>query len=129
MPFDNIELFPMTAGINAADHLTLGGCDVADLAAEFGTPLLVYDEDTLRSMCRQFLDGFTSRYSNTMVAYASKAFLNTAIAKLMVEEGMGMMHRGLDSNRRMLGDKHPETLKSERHLEALLVEKSERDDE
>ena len=90
MPFDNIELFPMTAGINAADHLTLGGCDVADLAAEFGTPLLVYDEDTLRSMCRKFLDGFTSRYSNTMVAYASKAFLNTAIAKLMAEEGMGM---------------------------------------
>ena len=90
MPFDNIELFPMTAGINAADHLTLGGCDVADLAAEFGTPLLVYDEDTLRSMCRKFLNGFTSRYSNTMVAYASKAFLNPAIAKLMAEEGMGM---------------------------------------
>jgi diaminopimelate decarboxylase len=80
----------MTAGVNASDHLTLGGCDVTDLVAEFGSPLLVYDEDTMRSMCRQFLDGFTSRYSNTLIAYASKAFLNTAIAKLMAEEGMGM---------------------------------------
>ncbi|MCH8311230.1 MAG: diaminopimelate decarboxylase [Chloroflexi bacterium] len=90
MPFDNIELFPMTAGVNAADHLTIGGCDATALAAEFGTPLLVYDEDTLRSMCRQFVDGFTSRYPNTLVAYASKAFLNIAIAKLVTEEGLGM---------------------------------------
>ena len=90
MPFDNIELFPMTAGVNTADHLTIGGCDATALAAEFGTPLLVYDEDTLRSMCRQFVDGFTSRYPNTLVAYASKAFLNIAIAKLVTEEGLGM---------------------------------------
>jgi len=90
MPFDNIELFPMTSGVNAADHLTIGGCDATALAAEYGTPLLVYDEDTLRSMCRQFVDGFTSRYSNTLVAYASKAFLNIAIAKLVTEEGLGM---------------------------------------
>lgn len=90
MPFDNIDLFPFTSGVNAADHLTIGGCDAADLTREFGTPLLVYDEDTLRGMCRQFVEGFTSRYPNTLVAYASKAFLNTAIARLVAEEGLGM---------------------------------------
>lgn len=90
MSFENIGLFPITATINSADHLTLGGCDAAGLVSEFGTPLLVYDEFTLREMCRQFVDGFTSRYPDTIVAYASKAFLNTAIARLVSEEGMGL---------------------------------------
>lgn len=90
MSFENIDLFPLTARINSADHLTLGGCDAAGLVSEFGTPLLVYDEFTLREMCRQFVDGFTSRYPDTIVAYASKAFLNTAIARLVAEEGMGL---------------------------------------
>ena len=44
MPFDNVELFPMTPVVNAADHLVLGGCDTVELAREFGSPLLVFDE-------------------------------------------------------------------------------------
>ena len=90
MTFDNVELFPMTAVVNAAGHLVLGGCDTVELAQEFGSPLLVFDEETLRTMCRQFVGEFTSRYSNSFVAYASKAFLNQAIARLVAEEGLGL---------------------------------------
>ena len=90
MTFENADLFPVTAGVNDSDHLTLGGCDTIELAAEFGTPLHVYDEDTLRGMCRAFVEEFTSRYSNTKVVYASKAFINPALARIINEEGLGL---------------------------------------
>ena len=76
--------------MNERDHLTIGGCDATDLASEFGTPLLVFDDATLRGMCRGFVDAFTSRYAKSEVLYASKAFVNGAIAKIVAEEGLGL---------------------------------------
>ena len=90
MTFDNASLFPITADVNDGDHLMLGGCDTVELAAEFGTPLYVFDEETLRGMCREFVAEFTSRYPDTTVAYASKAFINLALARLVHEEGLGL---------------------------------------
>ena len=90
MSFDNASLFPVTAAINNSDHLTIGGCDVTDLVAEFGTPLYVYDDETLRGMCKGFVGEFQSRYPNTRVVYASKAFVNPAIARIVSEEGLGL---------------------------------------
>ena len=89
MSFENVDLFPMSAGVKD-DHLTLGGCDVIDLVREFGTPLYVYDEVTLRTVCREFNNEFTSRYPNTRVVYASKAFINTFLARLVSQEGLGL---------------------------------------
>lgn len=90
MAFDNIDLFPVTTAVNGEDHLTIGGCDVTQLTAEFGTPLYVYDDATLRGMCREFISEFSSRYPGARVAYASKAFVNPAIARIVAEEGMGL---------------------------------------
>ena len=90
MTFANADLFPITADVNDGGGLVLGGCDVADLVAQFGTPLYVYDEDTLRHMCRQFVSEFGMRYANTRVVYASKAFINPALARLVHEEGLGL---------------------------------------
>ena len=90
MPFDNRPLFPFTADIDAQDRLTIGGCDTVSLAAEFGTPLLVFDEVTLRAMCREFVNCFGSRYANSQTLYASKAFVNAGIARLVQEEGLGL---------------------------------------
>ena len=90
MPFDNIALFPFTADINDRDRLTIGGCDTVELANEFGTPLLVFDDATLRGMCRGFVDAFGSRYPNSRVLYASKAFVNAGIARIVTEEGLGL---------------------------------------
>jgi diaminopimelate decarboxylase len=90
MTFENISLFPVSAEINAKDHLVLGGCDATELAAEFGTPLYVYDDDTLRAMCRSFVSEFQSRYANSGVVYASKAFINPGIARIINQEGLGL---------------------------------------
>jgi diaminopimelate decarboxylase len=66
--------------------LIVGGVDVRDLAAEYGTPLYVYDEDDFRSRCREFAGAF----SDGDVYYAGKAFLCTEIARWVAEEGLGL---------------------------------------
>ncbi len=61
-----------------------------ELASEYGTPLYIYDEITLRSRCREFRNEFGQRYADTTVLYASKAFLNRALATIFKEEGLGL---------------------------------------
>jgi diaminopimelate decarboxylase len=84
------KVLPVTAEVNDAGNLSIGGCDVVDLAHEYGTPLYVFDEKTLRGQCRAFLQAFRSRYPNTAVAYAAKAYLGRAIAAIMAQEGMDL---------------------------------------
>jgi diaminopimelate decarboxylase len=86
----NLGLFPASASINKAGHLTVGGCDLVKLAAEFGTPLYIFDEQALRDKCREFQNEFNRSYPGTRVAYASKAFINKALARLFKEEGMSL---------------------------------------
>ena len=80
----------MGTAIGSDGHVRLGGCDATDLAAEFGTPLYVYDVHTVRSMCREFVREFGSRYPDTRVLYASKAYLGPAMARLVADEGLGI---------------------------------------
>ena len=54
-------MFPLGSRINAAGHLELGGCDVVELAAQFGTPAYIYSEDDLRARARAYLDAFRAR--------------------------------------------------------------------
>jgi len=77
------SLLPMTSTVRSDGHLEVGGCDVVDLAEEFGTPLFIYDEEHLRARCREAVAAFGDG-----VAYASKAFLCKAMARLAHEEGM-----------------------------------------
>ncbi len=88
--FPSRKVFPNTATVGDNGHLMLGGCDVADLVAEYGTPLYVYDEETLRGICREFQGEFQRRYPDTRVIYASKAFSNVALIRLLHEEGLGL---------------------------------------
>jgi diaminopimelate decarboxylase len=83
-------LFPLTTEVNKQGHLVIGGCDVVDLANEFGTPLYLFDESTLRHKCREFKDEFCKYYPDTLVIYASKAFLNRALSLIFKEEGLGL---------------------------------------
>ncbi|NNF09446.1 MAG: diaminopimelate decarboxylase [Acidimicrobiia bacterium] len=76
-------LLPDNAAIAADGRLSIGGCDVLELAAEYGTPLFIYDEHHLRARCREAVAAFGDG-----VAYATKAFLCTAMAQLAHEEGM-----------------------------------------
>lgn len=82
-------ILPVTAGVNEAGHLTLGGCDAVELARTFGTPLYVFDEETLRLMCRSFREEFAARHPDSLVIYACKAYIGRALAALLMEEGLG----------------------------------------
>ena len=77
------HVLPDTAHVDGRGRLSVGGCDVLDLAEEHGTPLFVYDEDHLRARCREAVAAFGDG-----VAYGSKAFLCKAMARLVHEEGM-----------------------------------------
>jgi diaminopimelate decarboxylase len=78
-----LHLLPDSAVVDASGALSIGGCDVIALAEEHGTPLFVYDEQHLRDRCREAVAAF-----GPGVAYASKAFLCLAMARLADEEGM-----------------------------------------
>ena len=90
MTFENVSLFPMGTSVNTSGHLEIGGLDVISLAREYGTPLYIYDEITIRTMAKTFVEEFTSRYKNTVVAYASKAFLNKEMAKIAEQEKLSL---------------------------------------
>ena len=90
MTFDNASLFPMGSTSSENGNLNIGGCDVTELAKEYGTPLYIYDEATIRTMARSFVKEFGTRYANTVVAYASKAFLTKAMARIANEEGLSL---------------------------------------
>jgi diaminopimelate decarboxylase len=79
----SFSLLPDSATIADDGGLIIGGCLVAELATEFGTPLFIYDEEHLRTRAREAVEAF-----GPGVAYASKAFLCTAMAQLVHEEGM-----------------------------------------
>ncbi len=79
----DLSLLPVSATTNADGRVAVAGVDLASLAEEFGTPLFVYDEDDIRLRCRAYRDALGDG-----VAYASKAFLCTAIARLVHEEGL-----------------------------------------
>jgi diaminopimelate decarboxylase len=85
-----LSLFPLTAGVDDRGHLVVGGCDTVGLADEFGTPLYLFDEFSLRSKCAEFKVEFSRRYADTMVIYACKAFINRALARIFKEEGLGL---------------------------------------
>ena len=77
-----VSLLPDSAQVSD-DDTVIGGVSLAELAREFGTPLFVYDEQTLRSRCRDAASAFDHG-----VAFASKSFLCAAMARLAVEEGL-----------------------------------------
>ncbi len=85
-----LTLFPGGSAVDADGTLRIGGARVDDLADEFGTPALVVDEDALRRRAREYAGGLSSRWPNSRVVFASKAFPATAVQRVMVEEGLGL---------------------------------------
>ncbi|MFJ8829582.1 diaminopimelate decarboxylase [Micromonospora aurantiaca] len=78
------QLWPRNVARGPGGALTVAGLDVRDLAAEYGTPAYVLDEDDLRERCREFRAAFP----DADVYYAGKAFLCRAVVRMIAEEGM-----------------------------------------
>lgn len=76
--------------INDGGHLVIGGSDTVALAESYGTPLYVIDEKLMREQCRGYIDGFRRSYPNARVVYAGKALLNSAICRIIEEEGLAL---------------------------------------
>ncbi len=85
-----LVLFPLTAEVDSKGHLLIGGCDTLELVAEFGTPLYVFDEFTLRRKIAETKAEFAQRYADTTILYSCKAFINKALLLLIMEEGLGL---------------------------------------
>lgn len=64
--------------------MSIGGCTLTSIAAEFGTPVFVYDEKHLRDRCREAVRTF----GVDRVVYATKAFLCSEMARLANHEGL-----------------------------------------
>ena len=85
----NQNIKPITTKVNEQGNIEIGGCDLVDLANTYGTPLYVYDEQTIRSMTNSYKDAFKS-YPKMKMMFASKAFMTKSICKIMEQEGFGL---------------------------------------
>ena len=82
------HVYPLGSRFNDAGRLEVGGCDVVELAREFGTPAYVYAEDDIRTRAQSFMRAFRARTERFEVVYASKAFPATAVGELLSFEGL-----------------------------------------
>jgi diaminopimelate decarboxylase len=87
---DGSPVYPVGSRVNQRRHLEVGGCDVVEVAAEFGTPVYIYAEDDIRARARAYLDAFGARTEDFEVLYASKAAPVTAIYRLCAEQGLSV---------------------------------------
>ncbi len=90
-PSPNQELLPLSAKVNSQDGLEIGDCDVTKLVQQFGSPLYILDEETLRAACRQYVEAMAKYYPGaSQVLYASKAWSCLAICAIAFSEGLGI---------------------------------------
>lgn len=83
-------LWPETARRDDNGALCIGGVPVPELVAEFGTPLYVYDEATLRNRAKRYLASLRAVYPKSRMLFAGKASLSPAIIAILHSEGLGL---------------------------------------
>ena len=90
-PIAASPVYPAGSRVNERGHLEVAGCDVVELAAEFGTPAYIYAEDDIRARAREFTArAFAERTDDFEVLFASKALPCTAAYALLREEGLSV---------------------------------------
>jgi diaminopimelate decarboxylase len=87
----NQQILPLTAQVNSQDGLEIGGCAVTELVQQYGSPLYILDESSLRTACQQYRDAWKQYYTGeSLVIYASKAWNCLAICHIVTNEGLGI---------------------------------------
>jgi diaminopimelate decarboxylase len=87
-PIAGSPVYPSGSRVNERGRIEVGGCDLLELAAEFGTPAYVCAEEDMRARARALIAAFAERTDDFEVVYASKAFPCTAALRLFAEEGL-----------------------------------------
>jgi diaminopimelate decarboxylase len=80
-------LLPVTYRVNGRGRMEIGGCDLVELANAHGTPLYVYDEHTVRLLCREYVSALGDRGE---ALYSAKAFASPGFLRVVAEEGLGL---------------------------------------
>ena len=80
-------LLPVTYRVGARGRMEVGGCDLLEVARRYGTPLYVYDEETVRARCREFVSAMGD---GGEVLYSAKAFASPAFLRVVASEGLGL---------------------------------------
>ncbi len=88
--FNGSELFPNNSFVNDKNNISINGVDLKDLAEEFGTPLYVYDEETIIGTIKDFQDSFTNEIEDSIISYSTKAFSNPYILNLLNNQNMSI---------------------------------------
>ena len=84
------DIFPKTTQVRG-NHVAIGGCDLVDLAEQYGTPLYIFDEQEVITRARAYRDALKQAYpGRSTVCYASKAYSAPWILSLLAEEGLGL---------------------------------------
>jgi len=89
-PVTGSPAYPIGATVNVAGHVVVGGCDLVEVAREFGTPAYVYASDDIRARARAYLGALRARGVDSEVLYASKAAPFTAAYRVCREEGLSV---------------------------------------
>ena len=89
-PIAASPVYPAGSRVNESGHLEIAGCDVLELAREFGTPAYLYAEDDIRARAAEYVRAFSERTTDFEVIYASKALPATAAYALLREEGLSV---------------------------------------
>ena len=103
-PVTGSAVYPLGSRVNEHGHLEVGGCDVVELAREYGTPAYVYAVGDVRARARAYQDAFARHTDDFEVLFASKAAPFTAFYRLCREEGLsvdvasgGELHMALEA--------------------------------
>lgn len=83
-------LWPDTYRRDDTGAIEIGGVSVVELAREFGTPLYIYDEDTIRGQARRIKRAFAEVWPRSRIVYAGKALLSLAVVDVLHQEGIGL---------------------------------------
>jgi len=89
-PIAGSAVYPAGSRVNELGHLEVGGCDVVELAEEFGTPAYIYAEDDMRARARAYREAFERRGADFEVLFASKSLPCTAAYRLFAEQGLSV---------------------------------------
>ena len=84
------DILPEQTSVDHEGHLVIGGCRVADLVAEYGSPLHIYDEVGLRAQMHRLVTGLRERWPRSEVLFASKAAPIVAMYAIADAEGLAI---------------------------------------
>jgi len=86
-----MSCLPITASVDDRRHLSIAGCDVTELARQYGTPLYVYDAATLREQVETLRQLLKANFpGENEITYAAKAYLSLGFARRLAQLGLGV---------------------------------------